>query len=180
MDIDFSALEKNVTGVVSEQQIKLGYRSEVVRLYYPLLSLNRILHTNDSFMQMLEHLEQFSQYARRRLGRIEVTSDGERFCLAIPPVGSEYIHSLTEKNEFLNDFIGTIRHHSCTIEDVVKVFRKYSTKVHAEKVQQDDFDYLLYFEDGKPDDYRYCLTSEGGHLIYHRFTKEDFDSLSNE
>lgn len=175
--MNFAALEKNIVGVISEQQIKLGYRSEVVRLYYPLDSLNRILRTEDSRMQMLNHLEEFCGFAEERLGRIEVDGVGERFCLAVPPRGSDYIHACAEKNEFLHMFIETIRRHGCTIEDILAVFRNFSPRVHMESVQEGEFDYLLYFEDGEPDDYRYCLTREGGHLTYHRFTEEDFESF---
>ena len=175
--MNFSALEKNIIGVISEQQIKVGYRSEFVRLYYPLTSLNQILQTEDTFMQMMEHLEEFSQYVKKRLGKVEITSDGERFCLAIPPRGSDYIHACAEKNGFLSEFINSIRRHECTIEEIVTIFRKYSYKVHAEKLKNAEFDYLLYFENGEPDDYRYCITSEGGHLTYHRFTKEDYENL---
>lgn len=174
---DFSELEKNIVGVISEQQIKLGYRSEVVRLYYPLESLNRLLKTEDTFMMMLDHLEQFCEFVRQRLGSLEISSDGERFCLAVPPQGSDYIHDCAEKNGFLTELINTIRIHGCTLDNVVKVFRKYSSHVHAERVDNGEFDYLLYFEDGEPDDYRYCLTMEGEHLIYHRYTKSDYESL---
>lgn len=175
--MDFPALEKHIIGVVSEQQIKLGYRSEVVRLYYPLESLNRIMHADDSFMQMFKHLEEFSDNVKSRLGKIEVESDGERFCLAIPPKGSDYIHTCTAENGFLAEFVNTIRKHGCTVDQALKVFRRYSDKVHVEQVKEKGFDYLIYFEDGKPDDYRYCLSMEEGHLTYHRFTKEDYEEL---
>lgn len=175
--MDFSALEKHIIGVVSEQQIKLGYRSEMVRLYYPLESLNRIMKTEDSFVKMLDRLEQFSEYAESRLGKVEIESDGERFCLAIPSQGSDYIHACTAENGFLSEFVNTIRRHGCTVELALKVFRRYSDKVHFEQVKNSEFDYLIYFEDGRPDEYRYCLTMEEGHLTYHRFTKEDYEEL---
>lgn len=175
--MDFAALEKNLIGVISEQQIKLGYRSEKVRLYYPLTSLNQILKTEDTFMQMLDHLEEFGQYTKKTLGKVEISSDGERFCLAVPPRGSDYIHAVAERNMFLHEFIQTIRRHGVTPKEVKEVFLKYSDKVHAEKIKDADFDYLLYFEDGEPDDYRYCLSDEAGHLTYHRFTKEDYEAL---
>lgn len=177
--MDFSALEKHIIGVVSEQQIKLGYRSEMVRLYYPLESLNRIMKTEDSFVKMLDRLEQFSEYAGSRLGKVEIESDGERFCLSIPSQGSDYIHACTAESGFLPEFVNTIRKHGCTVEQALKVFRRYSDKVHFEQVKNSEFDYLIYFEDGSPDDYRYCLTMEEGHLTYHRFTKEDYEELIN-
>ena len=43
--VDFTRLEKNIIEVIQEEQIKLGYRSELIRLYYPITSLNRFFHT---------------------------------------------------------------------------------------------------------------------------------------
>jgi hypothetical protein len=60
------------------------------------------------------------------------------------------------------------------MEAVIAVFHNYSDHVHVEQVANGDFDYLVYFEDGRPDAYRYCLTQEGCHVIYHRFTPEDY------
>ena len=59
----------------------------------------------------------------------------------------------------------------------MKVFQQYSSHVILEKMADMDFDYLIYFADGQPDSYRYCLTKEGHHLIYHRYTKEDYEEL---
>ena len=56
--MNFSKLEKSITGAVKEQQIKLGYRSEKVRLYYPLTSLNRLLGKECSIEQMQEYLKE--------------------------------------------------------------------------------------------------------------------------
>ena len=37
------------------------------------------------------------------------------------------------------------------------------------------FDYLVYFEDGTPDSYRYCIKlDDDGDAVYHRFTPEDY------
>lgn len=44
--VDFTRLEKNIIEVIQEEQIKLGYRSELIRLYYPITSLNRFFHTD--------------------------------------------------------------------------------------------------------------------------------------
>ena len=44
----------------------------------------------------------------------------------------------------------------------------------------EEFDLLLYFPDGKPDSYYYCLKQEGEHVLYHRFTREDYLSFGFE
>lgn len=70
-----------------------------------------------------------------------------------------------------------IEKHGCTLDDILEQFHKYSDKVRLEKMSCDDFDYLIYFEDGKPDSYRYCIKNERQHMIYHRFTVEDYESF---
>ena len=39
---------------------------------------------------------------------------------------------------------------------------------------------MLWFEDGKPDSYRYLITDEGVHLTYHRYTPEDYKDIFKE
>jgi hypothetical protein len=77
----------------------------------------------------------------------------------------------------LYDFIDTVSRHQVSIEEVIDQFQNYSDCVHVEKVTHGEFDYLVYFEDGKPDSFRYCLTQEEGHIIYHRFTAEDYEDF---
>lgn len=170
----YNRLEQNIIDVIKEEQIKLGYRSETVRLYYPLASLNHFLRTDCDAEKMHQELSGFCEAALDKLGEIEVTSKGERFCLAIPPKGIDYIHDHMADKEFIVDFIRMIGESGCTIDDIIKLFYKHSEHVHIEKVEHGEFDYLIYFEDGKPDDFRYCIKDEGCHMIYHRFTIEDY------
>lgn len=167
-------LEQNIIDVIKEEQIKLGYRSETVRLYYPLTSLNNFLKTTYNEEQMQKELSEFCKAVEGTLGRIEVTNRGERFCLAVPPEGIDYIHDHMTDTEFIVEFIRTIEKHGCTMDDIFQQFYKYSEHVHIEKMDGGEFDYLVYFEDGKPDEYRYCIKDEGCHMIYHRFTVEDY------
>lgn len=174
MGVNYKRLEQNIIDVIKEEQIKLGYRSETVRLYYPLTSLNNFLITDCSEEQMQQVLTDFCDAVEEKLGRIEVTNRGERFCLAVPPEGIDYIHDHMADTEFIVDFIRTIEKHGCTMDDVFKQFYKHSEHVHIEKMNNGEFDYLVYFEDGKPDEFRYCIKDEGCHMIYHRFTVEDY------
>lgn len=175
--MNFAKLEQNVIDVIKEEQVKLGYRSEIVRLYYPLTSLNRFLESECNVEQMKQELSDFGKFAEDKLGKIEISNQGERFCFAIPPQGIDYIHEHLENTEFICDFIRTIEKHGCTIEDILQQFRKHSEHVHVEKADHGEFDYLVYFEDGKPDNFRYCITDEGCHIIYHRFTVEDYEDF---
>ena len=174
---DFSKLEKNICEIVKEEQIKLGYRKEKIHLYYPLKSLNRLLRKDCTVREMLSVLEQFIKQVEEKLGKIEISNEKERFCFTLPEKTAEYIHENYDENLFLTEFIQTVQKHGISIDDVKKIFLKYSKKVHMEKVTHGEFDFLIYFEDGKPDDFRYCLTDEGGHIIYHRFTVEDYEDF---
>ena len=111
------------------------------------------------------------------LGGGEFSNKGEGFCIAIPPSGVDYVHEHTNGSEFIASFIETIGKHGCTIDELLQQFHRYSDHVHVERTTHGEFDYLVYFEDGVPDDYRYCITDEGCHLIYHRFTPEDYEDF---
>lgn len=173
----YKQLEENIIDMIKEEQIKLGYRSETIRLYYPLESLNKFLGEECDAEQMKERLTEFSEIEQEKFGAVAVSGKGKRFCLTIPPQGVDYVHDHVEDSEFLIDFIRTIEKHDCSLEDVIKVFSKYSSGVHVEEMNHSEFDYLIYFEDGNPDNYRYCLTFEGCHATYHRFTVFDYEDF---
>ena len=65
----------------------------------------------------------------------------------------------------------------CTIEDLKALFDSYSDRVCMEAPHSEDYDYMLWFEDGRPDSYRYLITDEGVHLTYHRYTPEDYAEI---
>lgn len=219
----FKALDKSIWDSVKEEQVKLGYRMEVIRLYYPIESVVRMLkaeghgksidveaalkadtsavtkegteaNKSAGVKESAENkaseeigagvkdnitllLNEFRATERDTLGDIKISCDGERYCFRLPEEASEYVHEHTSSGGFLYDFIDVIGRHGAKMEEVEAVFCKYSDCVHMEKLDSEDFDYLMYFEDGVPDDYRYCLTDEGHHIIYHRFTPEDYEAL---
>ncbi len=163
---------------MKEEQVKLGYRSETIRLYYPLGSLNKFLGRKLSAEEMLEALSPFCDEAKEEFGALEISFSGDRFCFKIPPEGVERIHQKLDDSEFIVAFIRLIEKHGCTMDELIALFYRYSNRVHVEKTEHGEFDYLIYFEDGIPDDYRYCLADEGGHIIYHRFTIEDYEEFA--
>jgi hypothetical protein len=178
--MDYSTLEKNIIDILKEEQVKLGYRKEAVRLYYPLKSLNSFLNAELDTVGMCEALKGFCAYTKDKLGSVEFSNEGDRFCIILPEEASEYVYENTEKTGFIYDFIDTVSRHGVTMDEVIMQFKKYSDCVHVEKVSHGEFDYLVYFEDGKPDDFKYCLTDEGCHIIYHRFTEADYKDFHFE
>lgn len=175
--MNFEPLENNLIDIIKEEQAKLGYQKERIRLYYPLSSLNHFFQSNYDVSEMKECLEAFCRFAAPRLGSIDISNKEERFCFSIPETGSEYVHQHTGKNEFIHNLVKTVSRHGCTMEDILSVFHQYSGQLHVEKIYNGEFDYLVYFENGEPDAYRYCFHVEGRHIIYHRYLPEDYDDL---
>ena len=174
----YRRLETNLCDVIKEEQIKLGYAEETIRLYYPLSSLNRLLKTDFDVLQMQEALARFALKTRKRLGDIEITvSETDRFCFRLPPKAAQYVHENTPSEGFLYELIDTVSKHNVTLDELLELFNKYSDKVVVKKIKSNEFDYLIYFRNGSPDRYRYCFKFEGDHLIYHRYTRADFREL---
>lgn len=173
----YKNLEENIFEIIKEQQVKLGYRSETVRLYYPLESLNRFIGEECSVKEMYEKLKEFGNLVQDKLGEITISNEGKRFCLAVPPKGSDYVHENMDENDFLVGLIRVVSQHGCTLENILDIFSSYSQHVHVEKMVDCEFDYLLYFEDGVPDSFRYCFSFEECHVIYHRFTIADYEDF---
>ena len=175
--MDFEKLKQNMIDMIAEQQIKLGYRKETVHLYYPLLSLNRILSSSLTTEEMRSVLSEFCSYVEELFGKVHFSDIQDRFCFDLPPETGLYVHEHLDDRSFLSDFIQTIGSHDCSLDELLQVFHRYSDSVHFEKMDHNEFDYVIYFEDGIPDDYRYCITDEGCHLIYHRFTLDDYEDF---
>ena len=185
--IGYAKLEKNLIDIVKEQQMKLDYCEEEVRLYYPLSSLNHFFGTDDSAEAMLDRLQPKKQpdEFKGKLGAVEVTQHNGRFCFLISKEGGRYVHENTTPDSFLGELIAYVGGHDCTMQGIFDLFRKYSKNVVIEKAKDDEFDYVVHFEhtadDDNPDvsgdEYYYCFKDEGCHIIYHRFLPEDYREL---
>ena len=150
----FCRLEENLIDLVKEQQAKLGFRPEVIRLYYPVSTLNHFFGSEDTAEEMKARLNGLEAHMKGTLGEVRVTAKGDRFCFLIPEEGVAYVKEHTRPNEFIR-----------------------SAKPVFEKSEDGDFDWVFHFADGIPDRYYYCFKDEGCHLIYHRFLPEDYAEL---
>lgn len=175
--MNYEALEHNITDVIQEAQMKLGYEKKPISFFYPLEALNHLLEVDLSISQMEHVLENYVSDTACPFGRIEITHKAERFCITVPKEGVMYVQEHVPENEFLRDFLDKISRHGCTIEELLLVFQQYSGHVVFEKVEDGEFDDVLYFADGRPDAYRYCIHFEGEHAIYHRFTEKEYRNL---
>ena len=182
----YSRLAKSLIDIVKEQQAKLGYRKEIVRLYYPLSTLrhffecagadNKIATGVISENQMLEILasDNLPKQLTDTIGEIKVTARNERFCIEIPPEGSEYVHENTADNEFISGLIELVGTHGCTMERITELFYKYSDDIEKKEMQNGEFDCYIRFLNDPDDTYYYCFHDEGCHIIYHRFLPQDY------
>ena len=176
-NIDFSELYENLKDIIKECQTKIGYTDNELNFYYPVKSLNRFLDSDLTADELKEVLSEFSKYAEDTLGTLKFRLEGERFRFIVPREGCAYVHENVPDSPFLKEFIEETVRPGCDIDSVMEIFKKYSDKVICKKIENDEFEYLVYFEDGQPDSYRYCLEFEFGRAVYHRFTVKEYDSF---
>ena len=101
----YERLEKSLTDTIKEEQAKLGFRKEAIRLYYPLSSLNHFFDVQEGEEQMLHRLQHLPETWQEKLGDVGVTAKKERFCFYIPEQGSVYVHEHTTENEFIKKLV---------------------------------------------------------------------------
>ena len=170
----FERLEKNLIDIIKEEQAKLGFRKEEIRLYYPLSSLDHFFEAEDDVDEMQTRLEQFPEEVKAKLGDIRVTHKEDRFCLHIPEQGSVYVRENTAENEFIKKLVELLMNHGIKKEDILKMFQKESDGIRVGDMDNGEFDFWVRFPEGSEDEYYYCFKDEGCHMIYHRFLPADY------
>ena len=168
----YARLAKSLIDIVKEQQAKLGYRKEIVRLYYPLSTLRHFFECAGDDNKIAAGV--ISEQLTDTIGEIKVTAKNERFCIEIPPEGSEYVHENTADNEFIRELITLVGTHGCTMEQITELFYKYSDDIEKKEMQNGEFDCYIRFLNEPDDTYYYCFHDEGCHIIYHRFLPQDY------
>lgn len=189
LQYNYDNLQRSLVDVIKEEQAKLGYYREDIRLYYPLSSLNHFFGTNvgaDEMQLILDGTGEqdhtpiatgMNEALSDKLGMVEVSHRGDRFCFHIPPEGVEYVHENTTENEFIRELVQLVAKHGCTIEEVYQLFTKHSGHVRREPMENGEFDVRIWFEDDAEDPYYYCFKQEGEHMIYHRFLPADYEDF---
>lgn len=189
LQYNYDNLQRSLIDVIKEEQAKLGYYREDIRLYYPLSSLNHFFGTNvgaDEMQRILDGTGEqdhtpiaagMNEALSDKLGMVEVSHRGDRFCFHIPPEGVEYVHENTTENEFIRELVQLVAKHGCTIEEVYQLFTKHSGHVRREPMENGEFDVRIWFEDDAEDPYYYCFKREGEHMIYHRFLPADYEDF---
>ena len=124
----FRRLEENLIDLVKEQQAKLGFRPEVIRLYYPVSTLNHFFGSEDTAEEMKVRLNGLGAHMKETLGEVRVTAKGDRFCFLIPETGSVYVHEQMKGREFIQDLVDLVGTHGCSLEEIRELFRQWSSR----------------------------------------------------
>lgn len=172
-----NTLEQNLSGVIAEMALKLGLTGVPLSLNYPCASLGRMLGVADDPQALQPALDAFFAARKDLFGAAEAVPHADGFCLAIPAEGVARVVAQAPAAAFLRDLIHTAQTPGATADDLLAVFRRHSSHVHVESVSNGEFDLLVYFEDGVPDGFRYCIDRHDGFVSYHRFSKEDYEAF---
>lgn len=176
--MNYAKLERNVIEVMEEQQVKLGFDGNAVYLFYPLSSIGLLLDVSADEETLTEALNGFCAHVRDQLGNVEFSMRDGRVSLIIPPEGCEFVKRGLKEDSFIVRLIRMVAGHHAHMDDVIALFKEYSDHVHVEKTPDgEEFDCLVYFIDGEPDSFYYCLKEDMGHVTYHRFTKADYEAF---
>lgn len=178
--MDTARLEKDIIDQIVELQVKLGYAYESTRFYYKVSSLNDLIGTDAADAPALcEQLAREHALAGSPLGDVRFGTHEDRVEVRVPPQGSKYVHEEVPTPAFLVDLIDLFltKHHPAK-EEIVGLFAKYSDDyVLVNMPEGAEFDYAMHFNDKSIDSHYYCFKEEMGHVIYHRFVKEDYERL---
>lgn len=171
-------LEKHIIDTVKEWQMKIGYQKGDMRLYYPEASLKEILEEGET---LKEALDAFVREVQPRLGKIEISSSGGRYCLDIPEQGCRYIAETVPEPEFLSRLLHIITAGNGTMEQVRQCFRKFAEEKNTVLVEKNETEHELgcvfYFQDENADEYVYCVEENEFGITYHRFSRKDYEVL---
>lgn len=175
--MDLKMLEKNITETVTESITKLGFEEVPLTLYFPREALCGLLGEEIGTDLMDAVLNMFAESVSERLGKVTVhmAKDG-RYAITVPKEGVRFVYENAKPQDFTESLVKQMEDPDCDIMEIASLFRAHGDAV-MQRSKCEDFDYVLYFRDGQPDDYRYCFHEEMGRLIYHRFTKGEFEKF---
>lgn len=174
---NFAVLENHIINTIKESQLKIGYTPNSVTLNYPPESVSRMIGAKISELPSV--LDKFSEYASPRLGRISFSLFEGRYAITVPAEGADYVNKHIKPEPFIEEWINAVKTPGklSSIEDVLSVFQKHSDSVVCTPADSDEFQYAVYFSDGNPDDFVYCIDSDFGIITYHRFSKDDYTAM---
>jgi hypothetical protein len=182
MNNGFIQLEENIETTIYEGLLKLGFENDdSFSIYYDLDLLNHLLGTShESNEECLNYLNDFITFAGDRLKDIKITLERNRFKFTVFKDGIEYINKHNSNNTFLKDLITKVKGHLFTLEDILAIFRKYSSDFVCDEIENSEFQYVIYFKDNALDKFKYCFTFDQMGGYYHRLLDFSYEKVMSE
>ena len=132
--VNYKRLEKSLTDVIQEAQLKIGYDHHPITLYYPTESVARLLGTPEEDADNTERaLASLSAHTAGTLGAIQVIRDDKRFCFHISAEGTQYVHEQLPEPAFLRAFLQVMRGLTVSFDDILAVFHPTRCTVRSSR-----------------------------------------------
>lgn len=179
----FDLFEKSVVDVTREIQLKVGVSDDGVSLYYPCAAVYRFFGVTDTENASISRLmAEFVDFVRPRLPDLRYeTDDTGRVCIYVGSESVRYALKDIDEYEYLAKFIAYFKSDGKkSIEDVISILSRYGDVTCVRADGNDEYNYIVFFSDGKPDDYRYLIDIDDFHAHYHRMTPADFAAVIND
>jgi len=178
------ALEKHIFDTVKEWQMKIGYREENMKLYYPDVSLIELLGLEQGAAkeQLDKALADFCKKEEPKLGKMEFSNVKDRYCIEVPVKGCAYIAQNVPDFAFLKKFLDVITEPKNSLQQVRECFAAYAQEQNGQYVELDrrkeGLGHVFFFDREELDGYVYCVEADEFGLTYHRFTRMDYQNLT--
>lgn len=169
-------LYNNILDNIKEAHIKLGYSSVAMSFNYQMSSLRHLVNSED----VGKALDELRDYALATLGEISYVFKETQVRITVPAAGVMYVAENVAEKPHLRELIDLVKGPGVTLQQIQQVFAKYSDQVICKPTDESGMDYVLWFADGIPDDYRYCICLDGLGATYHRLSKKDFEDIYNQ
>ncbi|MFU0827404.1 MAG: DUF based on E rectale Gene description [Lachnoclostridium sp.] len=178
----FIDLEENIETTIYEGLLKLGFeKNDSFSIYYDLDLLSYLLGvTFATEEECLKYLQNFIIFVKDRLPDIKISLEGKRFKFTVMEDGIAYIYKKNKDNHFLKELIETVKTHSFNLDDILKIFGKYSKEYVCEEINNSEFQYVIYFKDSTLDKFKYCFTFDQMGGYYHRLLDFSYNKIMQE
>ena len=111
----YKKLQDSLIDVIAEEQAKLGYMKEPIRLYYPLSSLHHFFKSEGDAEAMQESLGGFPEATKEIFGEVQVSHKGDRFCFFLSENATEYVHEHRDENAFIFALADCMQRSPCSV-----------------------------------------------------------------
>ena len=128
--------------------------------------------------KICQEAEAYFEKSVPELGHVTVTEKADRFCVFVSPEGCDYINREIPVSEFLEGFLKVLKTQDMQqVRAYFQAFAKAHGTTVCEEDDEEDLGTVLSFADKDVEPYLYCVTDDQFGITYHRFTKDDFDTI---